>query len=99
MTRNRKTGFGAAALVLGIMLAGMAGADELRQITPVKVADEVTGRSDYDPVAHALATGLTPERADAMLDSAMQTAQSCPMVFDTRKPIPHCWKGLEQTGS
>ncbi|KEO60574.1 hypothetical protein [Thioclava indica] len=99
MTRHSKTGFGAAALILGLMLAGTAGAGDLRQIAPVEVVDTATKQGEYDPVAHALATGLTPERADAMLDSAMQTAQSCPMVFDTRKPIAHCWEGLEQTGS
>ncbi|MBN2740521.1 MAG: hypothetical protein JXR35_06420 [Rhodobacteraceae bacterium] len=99
MTRRRKTGIGAAALILGMVLAGTAGAGELRQIAPVKVADTPAGPDAYDPVAHALAIGLTPERADAMLDHAMRTAQSCPMVFDTRKPIAHCWDGVEQTGS
>jgi hypothetical protein len=99
MTRHSKTGFGAAALILGLLLTGTASAGELRQIAPVRVADTAMAQGEYDPVAHALAIGLTPERADAMLDRAMQTAQSCPMVFDTRKPIAHCWEGLEQTGS
>ena len=99
MMQSMKTGCGAVALVLGVIVAGTAGAGGLRQIAPVAVADTATGQGEYDPVAHALAIGLTPERADAMLDHALQTAQSCPMVFDTRKPIAHCWDGLEQTGS
>ncbi|MEX1660585.1 hypothetical protein AB4874_02830 [Thioclava sp. 15-R06ZXC-3] len=107
MTRNRHMGFGAVALLLGVIVAGTAGAGDLRQIAPVEVADtalnqiteEITGRAAYDPVAHALAIGLTPERADALVDQAMKVAQSCPLVFDTQQSIAHCWEASSGAGS
>lgn len=95
----------ASAFSLSVGLAGPVLAGDLRELIP---ADPQVGAqhaasaydpSPYDPVAHALAIGLTPARADAMLDRAMRQAQSCPMVFDTRYAIPHCWEGTLQVGS
>lgn len=92
------TGFGAVSLFVCVMVAGAAAAGDLHEVAPA-AAPDLTSRSSYDPVAHALAIGLTPARADAMVDAGFKTAESCPLVFDTRQPIPHCWEGVAQVGS
>ncbi|KEP69991.1 hypothetical protein DL1_20755 [Thioclava dalianensis] len=95
----------ASAYTLSVALAGPVLAGDLRELPPVdpqigaQQAVSTYDPSPYDPVAHALAIGLTPARADAMIDRAMRQAQSCPMVFDTRYAIPHCWEGTLQVGS
>lgn len=39
-----------------------------------------TAAAPYDPVAHALALGLTPEAVDAAFDRALSAAESCDTV-------------------
>ncbi|MBC7144797.1 MAG: hypothetical protein H5U24_05255 [Thioclava marina] len=97
MAISKRQGSGAVALLCGAMTVGAAMAGDLREIAPA--APGLTSRSYYDPVIHALDLGLTPAMADARVDAAIKAAESCPLVFDTRKPIPHCWEGREQLGS
>ncbi|KFE34404.1 hypothetical protein [Thioclava atlantica] len=89
---------GAMALVLGALGAAAASAGELREVAPV-AAPAFATQTPYDPVTHALALGLTPARADARVDAALKTAETCALVFDTRQPIPHCWEGAPALGS
>lgn len=93
----QRQGFGAVALLCGAMTAGAAMAGDLREISPA--APDLTSRSHYDPVIHALEIGLTPAMADARVDAAIRAAEGCPLVFDTRKPIPKCWDGKPQLDS
>ncbi|OOY21319.1 hypothetical protein BMI86_01720 [Thioclava sp. DLFJ5-1] len=85
-----------ALVVTGVASSALAG--DLREATPHATAD-LTGRALYDPVAHALASGLTPAMADARVDRAIKAVETCPLVFDTRNPIPGCWSGTVALGS
>ncbi|OWY07102.1 MULTISPECIES: hypothetical protein [unclassified Thioclava] len=86
----------AALVVTGVASSSFAG--DLRETAPTSMPGQ-TGRSLYDPVAHALAIGLTPAMADARVDRAIKAVETCPLVFDTRNPIPGCWGGTVALGS
>lgn len=68
------------AICLGGIVAGLsapAHAESLMISRPMVLADLFPSVSGYDPVAHALALGLTPEAMDAQADRGLAEAERC----------------------
>jgi hypothetical protein len=70
---GRRAGVRVAAVALAAVLAGPALAEGTEQ-----------SRAAYDPVARAIALGLTPEAMDAALDRALTEAEHCSVVAGSK---------------